>query len=130
LELKAPVGTMRPVVLIIEARREVAEALAEVVHSASYSAMIRPYIAELSDLDVTPSAIIVRIAFEGVGEPSHDAIGRLPHGHPPVIAIAWEDRELAEARRLKCDVVLRAPDEVSLLGKALTDAVNTSSAML
>jgi hypothetical protein len=121
---------MRPVVLIIEPRKEVADALAEVVHSASYFALVRPYVESLSDLEVMPAAIIVRIAFEGVGEPPHSAVGRLPRQHPPVIAIAWEERELTEARRLKCDVVLRAPDDVSRLPQALVDAVNESSAML
>ena len=121
---------MRPVVLIIEPRPEVAEALAEVVHSVSYSALIRPYVEHLTDLEVMPSAIIVRIAFESVGEPAHAAIARLPRAHPPVIAIAWEEREWKEAKRLKCDVILRAPDEVNRLGRALTDAVNESSAAL
>ena len=121
---------MRPVVLIIEPRPEVADALAEVVHSVSYAAMVRPYIERLTDLEVMPSAIIVRVAFESVGEPAHAAVARLPREHPPVIAIAWEERELKEAKRMKCDVVLRAPDEVSRLGRALTDAVNESSAAL
>jgi hypothetical protein len=110
---------MRPLILIIEIRPEVAEALEDVVTSAGYQAVVRPHIECLSDLDVTPDAIIVRIAFEGVGEPQHAGIGRLPK-RPPVVAITWEDQEVAEAVRLGCEVVLRAPDDVGRLCDALS----------
>jgi hypothetical protein len=36
-----------------------------------------------------------------------------------VIAIAWADHEIAEAARMNCDVVLRAPQEVGRLCAAL-----------
>lgn len=116
--------TMRPVILIIEPRPEVAEALADVVISAKYSAMVRPHVERLADLATTPAAIIVRIAFEGIGEPAHAAIGRLPLNRPPVVAIVWEQKEVEEAERLKCDVVLRAPDDVGRLCDALTTVVS------
>ena len=115
---------MRPVILIIEQRPEVAEALEEVVISASYSPVVRSHVERLGDLGVLPSAIIVRIANEGVGEPPHAAIGRLPSNRPPVIAIAWEQSEVDEAHRLQCDIVLRAPGDVARLGDALTSIVN------
>ena len=54
---------MRPIVLIIETRPEVAAALEEVVTSARYAPIVRPHIEHLSDLEVAPAAIIVRIAF-------------------------------------------------------------------
>jgi hypothetical protein len=114
---------MRPVVLIIETRSEVAVALEEVVTSARYAPLVRAHIERLSDLDVIPAAIIVRIAFEGVGEPQHAVIGRLTH-RPPVVAIAWEDGDVAEAMRLKCEVILRAPDEVGRLCEALMSVIN------
>jgi hypothetical protein len=114
---------MRPVILIIESRPEVAEALEEVITSARYAAIVRPHVEGLSDLEVVPSAIVVRVAFEGIGEPPHSVIERLPKDRPPIVAIAWEDREVAEARRLGCDVVLRAPDDVSRLCEALTSVV-------
>ena len=117
-------AAMRPVVLIVEPRREIAEALEEVVTSAHYEAIVRPHLDCLSDLDVTPSAIIVRVAFESLGEPPHAAIGRL-RDRPPVVAIAWEESEVAEAARLKCEVVLRAPQEVGRLCQALTKLVQT-----
>lgn len=120
---------MRPIVLIIETRPEVAAALEEVVTSARYAPIVRPHIEHLSDLEVAPAAIIVRIAFEGVGEPQHAVIGRLAN-RPPVVAIAWEDGEVAEAARLKCEVVLRAPDDVGRLCEALTAVINPSIAAM
>jgi hypothetical protein len=115
---------VRPVILILEKRREIATALEEVVKSARYAAVVRSYVDSLADLGATPSAIIVRITFEGVGEPTHAAIRHLPPNRPPVIAIAWEDAEIDEALRLKCDIVLKAPDDVGRLGAALTSVVN------
>lgn len=115
---------MRPIILIIEPRPEVAEALEEVVTSARYAAVVRPHLESLADLDVRPAAIIVRIAFEGVGEPAHAAIARLSADRPPVIAIAWEQTEIAEAARLQCDIVLHAPDEVGRLCDALSAVVD------
>jgi hypothetical protein len=119
-----PVKAMRPVILIIEPRPEVAEALADVVVSANFTAIVRPYVECLADLAITPSAIIVRIAFEGMGEPAHAAIARLLPNRPPVVAIVWEEKEVEEAQRLKCDVVLRAPDDVGRLCDALTTIVS------
>jgi hypothetical protein len=51
--------------------------------------------------------------------PAHAAIEHLPPDRPPVVAIAWDDTELAEAARLKCDVVLRAPRDVTRLCETL-----------
>ena len=115
---------MRPIILIIEPRPEVAAALEDVVQSAGYAAVVRPHVEELADLGIAPAGIIVRITFEGLGEPAHRAVARLPATRPPVIAIAWEDEEVAEAVRLRCDVVLRAPGEVSRLCDALTSVVD------
>ena len=116
---------MRPVILIVEPRSEVAQALEEVLTSAKYDTVVRPYLDRLTDLDAAPSAIIVRIAFEGVGEPPHAALARIPD-RPPVVAIAWEDREVAEAVRLHCEVVLRAPQDVGRLCDVLRQLLEGS----
>ena len=113
---------MRPVILIIEQRPEVAAALEEVITSAHYEAIVRPHVEQLSDLGLTPAAIVVRIAFEG-REPAHDAVRRLPANRPPVIAIAWEPNEVEEAQRMRCEVILRAPDDVGRLCSALAGVV-------
>jgi len=112
---------MRPSILIIEPRRDVADALEDVVNSANYVAVVMPHLEQLTDLGVTPAAIIVRVAFDSnsTSEPAHAAIARLPAQHPPVLAIAWAPHEVAEARRLNCDVVLQAPRDVGQLCEAL-----------
>jgi hypothetical protein len=116
---------MRPLILIVEPRPEVAQALQDVVASANFDTVVRPYVDRLSDFDVAPAAILVRVAFEGIGEPPHAAVARLP-GRPPVVAIAWEDREASEAVRLGCDVVLRAPQDIGRLCDALMSVVQLS----
>jgi len=113
---------MRPVILIVEPRREVASALEDVVTSANYTPIVIPHLECLADLDEIPAAIIVRIAFEGL-VPAHAAIEKLPANHPPVLAIAWDDAAAAEAERLKCDVVLRPPRGVSRLCEVLKSVV-------
>jgi hypothetical protein len=115
---------MLPSILILEARREIADALADVVASANYAPIVRPYIDRLADLGVTPAAIIVRIAFEGVSEPPHAALERLHPNRPPIVAIARQEVEIAEAVRLRCEIVLRAPDDVGRLCDALTRLVH------
>lgn len=115
---------MSPTILIIEPRREVADALAGVVTSGRYAAVVRPHVERLADLGFTPAAIIVRIAFEGISEPAHAALERLAPDRPPVVAIAWADVEVAEAERLKCEIVLRAPEGVSRLYDSLTKLVH------
>lgn len=114
---------MSPVILIIEPRPEVAAALQDVVTSANYRARVIPHLEQLSDIGAQPAAIIVRIAFEG-SEPAHAAIAKLPPSHPPIIAIAWEAAEIAEATRLKCDVVLRGAKDVGRLCEELTRVVH------
>ena len=117
---------MPPVVLIVESRKEVAAALEAAVGLSNFAAVVVPHLERLSDIPHTIAAIVVRIAFEGIGEPTHAAIERLPRHHPPVIAIVWaEDDELAEARRLKCEVVLRAPHDIMRLRDTLTKLAGT-----
>lgn len=114
---------MRPTVLIIEARREVAAALEAVIESVNLTPVCVPHLEHLDDLAVVPAVILVRIAFESVSDPPHAAIKRLPPTRPPVIAIAWEEDELAEARKLKCDVILHAPHDISRLRETLAKLI-------
>lgn len=116
---------MLPVVLIIEPRKEVAAALESAIGMANLTPVVVPHLERLSDVPYSIAAIVVRIAFESVGDPPHAAISRLPRDHPPVVAIAWEDDELEEARRLKCDVVLHAPHDITRLCETLTKLVGT-----
>ena len=111
---------MPPAILIIESHREVAEALHDVVASANYAAIVRSHVQELDEVSPAPAAIIVRVVFEGTGEPTHAVVARLPPNRPPVIAIVRADEEAWEAERLKCDVVLRAPRDLGRLCDVLT----------
>lgn len=115
---------MRPAVLIIERRTEIASVLEEVVESANFRALVTPHLERLSDLAHVPAAIVVRVAFEGISEPAHAAVERLPVNRPPIVAIAWDEAEIAEATRLKCDVVLRGPGEIGGLCDALFRVVS------
>jgi hypothetical protein len=123
LDLCPAVMLMRPVVLIIEPRREVAAALEEVVASARYQPIVRPYIDGVDGLGVVVSAIIVRIAFDGISEPGYRALERI-RIRPPVVAIVWNDKEHDEATRLGCEVILRAPEEIGQLCTALARLVH------
>jgi hypothetical protein len=113
-----------PAVLIIEPRREVAAALEDVVNSANFTAVVTPHLERLTDLEMVPAAILLRVAFESVSDPPHAALEKLPVNHPPVVAIAWGEQEIAEAKRLKCDVVLRAPQEVHQLCDVLGSVIS------
>ena len=118
---------MRPAILIVEQRPDVAAALVDVIDSANYVPIVRPYLDQLTDLQVVPAAVIVRISFEGVSEPPHAWLERLPHSRPPIVAIAWEDAAIAEAQRLGCDVILHAPNDVAQLCDALARVIDTAS---
>ena len=113
---------MRPSILILEPRPEVAAALEDVINSAHYVAIVAPYLDSLSDLEVPPAAIVVRITFEGASEPAHAALARIQE-RPPVVALASDAEEIAEATRLGCEVVLHAPHEVGRLCEELRRVV-------
>ena len=98
-------------VLIIEPHQEVAAAFERVIASADYGTIVRPHVALLSDLGVTPASIVLRIG--------HADISTFPRERPPIVAIASNDEEVAEAGRLHCEVVLRAPGEIKRLREAL-----------
>ena len=115
---------MRPVVLIIETRLEIAAALEAVIAAANLTTVVVPHLEQLSDLETPPAVILVRIAFESTSDPPHNAIRRLPPNRPPVVAIAWDPHELDEARRLECDVVLHAPHELFRLAETLASLID------
>jgi hypothetical protein len=116
---------MPPVVLIIEARKEVAEALESAIALADMTPVVVPYVERLGDVPYRLAAIVVRIAFESVSEPPHAAIARLGRERPPVVAIVREENELAEAQRLQCDVVLRAPEDIPRLCEAVMKVIRS-----
>ena len=117
---------MTPVVLIIEPRKEVAAALESTIALSNLTPLVVPHLERLSDIAHPVAAIVIRISFEGVGDPAHAAISRLSRDtRPPIVAIAWEEDELDEARRLQCDVILHAPHEIGRLCEMLLKLVGT-----
>jgi hypothetical protein len=98
-------------VLIIEPHDELAAAFEQVVVSADFAPIVRRYVHTLADIGVTPAAIVVRIG--------HGDISTLPPDRPAVVAIVGSDEEVEEARRLRCEIVLRAPSEIRRLCEAL-----------
>jgi hypothetical protein len=98
-------------VLIIEPHDELAAAFEQVVASADFNPIVRRHVQSLSDLGVTPTTIVVRIG--------HGDISTLPPDRPPIVAIVSSEDEAAEAKRLRCEVILRAPSEVRRLCEAL-----------
>jgi hypothetical protein len=114
---------MPATILIIEPRQEVANALGDVIASARYVPVVRPYVDNLADVGVSPAAIVLRVSFDSLSEPPHAVLEGM-HVRPPVIAIVCEEGEFREAQRLQCEVILRAPGEVSRLCEALAAIVH------
>lgn len=98
-------------ILVIESHADLAEAFEHVLASARFDPIVRRCVESLADVDVTPSAIVARIG--------HADLSGLPASRPPVVAIASNADDVAEARRLKCEVVLKAPEEIRQLCEAL-----------
>ena len=98
-------------VLIIEPHEELAAAFEQVVASADFTPIVRRHVDAMSDLGVTPVTIVVRIG--------HGDVSTLPPDRPPIVAIVSTDDEAMEAKRLRCEVVLRAPSEIRRLCEAL-----------
>jgi hypothetical protein len=98
-------------VLIIEPHQELATALEGVIACASYGTIVRQHVDVLGDIGVVPIGIVMRIG--------HADVSKLPPDRPPIVAIASSDEDVAEARRMHCEVVLRAPAEIKRLCEAL-----------
>jgi hypothetical protein len=81
------------------------------VASSDFHPIVRRHVDSIGDLGVTPATIVVRIG--------HGDVSTLPPDRPPIVAIVSSDEEAEEARRLRCEVVLRAPAEIRRLCEAL-----------
>lgn len=100
-------------VLIVEPHAEVAAAFEQAIACASFVPVVRSHVESLADVGVRPALIVMRIG--------HADVSHLPPDRPPILAIASTDADLAEASRLRCEVVLRGPREV----RRLYDAVRS-----
>jgi hypothetical protein len=115
LEGRSAVSCMLPV-LIIEPHAELAAAFEKVLASASYAPIVRRHVDSLDDLGFTPATIVMRIG--------HADVSHLPPHRPPIVAIASSDEEIAEASRLRCEVVLHGPGEIRRLCDVLKSLVH------
>jgi len=111
-------------IVIVETHPEMAAAFEDVIAFANFTPIVISHVDGLADIVVPPAAIVVRIDLDAPTPSPHTGLEQLPAGRPPVVAIAWTDEEVAEANRLGCEVVLRAPDEVKRLCAALTELAN------
>jgi hypothetical protein len=107
-------------ILIVERHREVAEALEQVIASAEHAAVVRAHVDGFDDINPRPAVIVLRITLENGSERTHASLARLAADRPPIVAIVRADDEAAEAERLKCDVVLRAPKDLGRLREVLS----------
>lgn len=108
-------------IVIVETHPEMAAAFEEVIACANFTPIVVAHLETLADVAVTPVAIVVRIDLDAPAQSPHEGLEHLPAGRPPIVAIAWTDDEIAEANRLGCEVVLRAPEEVKRLCAALLE---------
>jgi hypothetical protein len=117
----------RPVVVVVEADRELAVALKEVVTLARCQPIVLG-VEELRRLASPPAAIVIRLA---TAVPCPD----LPL-HPAevdgmatkVLALASTDAHAAEATRIGADAIFREPRQVHALYEALVTLAENASA--
>lgn len=100
-------------VLIVEPHAEVATAFEQAIASASYVPVVRSHVESLADIGITPALIVMRLG--------HADLSHLPPDRPPILAIASTEADLAEASRLRCEMVLHGPREM----RRLFDAVRS-----
>jgi len=116
-----------PLVLVIEPHREIANALQDVVTLAGCVPVMASHCESVRELDSLPAAIVVRIATEIRMMPPHFGLEHFSRTDQPlIVALASSDADVAEAERLECQVIARAPNQVQALYKALTQLASRS----
>src|SRR3954453_17427959 len=109
---------MPPTVAIIERHPALASALRKVVLFAHCEPVVLASCEELASLPAPATAIIVRVT---TTMPLHlpDDRLRAMAGASWVLALTTTYADLLEARRLRCDIVLRQPQQEQSLYEAL-----------
>jgi hypothetical protein len=117
---------VRPTVVIAEPHHEIAHALQDVVALAGCVPVIVSNFESMRMLDVQPVAIVVRVATEMPLMSPHLGLRDLGRrGRPLIVALASNEADVAEAERLDCEVIARAPHQVQALYDALTRLAST-----
>lgn len=109
-----------PLVVVAEPHHEIADALQDVVTSAGCVPVMVSGCESVHDLDSAPAAIVVRIATEMPMSPHLGLEHFSTAGRPVIVALTSSDEDVAEAERLGCEVIARAPHQVQALYEALT----------
>lgn len=113
-------ATPSPLVVVAEPHHDMADALQDVVTLAGCVPLMVSGCESVPELNSAPAAIVVRIATEMPTSP-HLGLERFSlTGRPVIVALASSDRDVAEAERLGCEVIARAPHQVQALYEALT----------
>jgi DNA-binding NtrC family response regulator len=116
----------QPTVAIAESHHEIADALEDVVALAGCVPVTVNSIEALQDMRSTAAAIVVRVATEMTDSSPHLVLQELALStRPLVVALTSSDADVAEAQRLHCEVVLRAPHQVQGLYETLQDLAST-----
>lgn len=106
-------------ILIVEPYDELARAFEKAIASAGFEPIVRRHLYSLADLGTIPATIVLRIG--------HADVSRLPPDRPPIVAIASSDEDMAEALRLRCEVVLRGSTEIRRLCEAVRSLARARS---
>ena len=112
-----------PLVVVVEPHREIADALQDVVTLAGCVPVMASHCESVRELnlDSLPAAIVVRVATEIRTMSPHFGLEHFSRTDEPlIVALASSDADVAEAERLECQVIARAPNQVQALYNALT----------
>lgn len=116
-----------PTVVIAEAHYEIAHALEDVVTLAGCIPVTVSDFESVRTLDCHPIAIVVRVATEMPLMSPHRGLEAFDHGRPLIVALASSDADVAEAQRLDCEIIARAPHQVQTLYDVLTELASRQS---
>ena len=105
----------RPTVVIAEPHQGMAGSLEDVVTLAGCVPVIVNRCESVKTLGAEPAAIVVRVATEMPLVSPHLGLAQLGRRRPLIVALVSSDADVAEAERLRCDVIARAPHQVQTL---------------
>jgi hypothetical protein len=117
-----------PTVVIAEPHHEIADALGDVVRLAHCVPVTVNHFDAVHELRSWPAALVVRVSTELRSMSPHIGLDHLARTRRPlIVALAWSEADVAEAERLECDVIARAPRQVQAVYEALTRLASRGS---
>ena len=114
--------------MVAETHHEIADALQDVVILAGCIPIIVSEGESMGERPALPEAIVVRVATEMPMTSPHLNLRQFGRTERTlVVALASSDADVAEAERLGCQVIARAPRQVQVLYEALTQLSSRSA---